>query len=172
MTYEDIRYAPYLRQLWSLLKNVKYLKFKSLARRFYDRQYARDIDHQWKVTGYYGKLASFHTHLPLVELFSSHDINYHDWVLKLKAKLQRYQPLAPIKVIWDPFYSRWMVVDGNHRLAAYRSEKSGSFDVPVIILYPVGRLDTYGPIRKDLAYAQKDAKEWHEKNIASRSQGN
>lgn len=146
MKYEDIRYAPYLRQLWSLLKNMKMLKFKSLARRFFDRAYAREIDYQWKVTGHYGKLASFHTDLPLQELFSSHDLNYHDWTLMLRAKLRAGERLAPLKVIWDPFKGRWMVVDGNHRLEAYRCEKPGSFDVPVILLYPKGALDTYGPV--------------------------
>jgi hypothetical protein len=36
--------------------------------------------------------------------------------------------------------------------------------VPVILLYPKGGLDSYGPIRKDLAYAQEDAEKWRSQN--------
>ena len=149
MNYDDIRYAPYLRHFWSLRKNVRKGKWKSLLRRFYDAKYRADMNHQWKVTAYYGKLATFHTTIPLEEIFASHDVNYPEWVLQLRAKLRYGRNLPPIKVIWDPIKWQWMCVDGNHRLAAYKIAKDGEFDVPVIMLYPQGGLDTYGPILID-----------------------
>jgi ParB-like chromosome segregation protein Spo0J len=74
--------------------------------------------------------------MPLQDLHASHDINYEDWVGTLCEELRISGKLQPIKVIYDAIKNQWMVIDGNHRLEAYKCSKLGTFDVPVIVLYP------------------------------------
>jgi hypothetical protein len=136
ITVADIRYAPYLRTFWSICKNIKKRKFKSLLRPFWDRKYAADIAHQWRVTGEH-PLDTFRTYMPLNLINPSHDINYPKWVDKLRYDLAvMNKPCDPIKIIWDRFNLKWITVDGNHRLAAMKAECPYSMDIAVIVLYP------------------------------------
>jgi hypothetical protein len=146
MTYEDIRYAPYIRHFWSLCKNLRYLKFESLFRRLYDKKYRADIAHQWKVTGEF-KLASMRTTMQINWIHPSHQVIYGDWVLTLRQRLRFGERLPPIKIIWDRFNCRYITIDGNHRLDAYRAECSPTMDIPVILLYP--KYDRHFDIRHE-----------------------
>src|ERR1017187_5551030 len=130
LTYDDVRYAPYIRHFWSLCKNLRYLKFQSLLRRLYDAKYRADIAHQWKVTGEH-KLAYVPTTMPLHWIHPSHQIIYGYWVLKLRQDLREGKTLLPIKVIFDRFTCHYITIDGNHRLAAYQAECYATIDIPI-----------------------------------------
>lgn len=121
MTYEQIRYAPYLRRFFSIVKNLRKGKFHSLFRRYHDKKYRADIKHLWKITEEY-ELEVTAKYMPLGMINHSHDINYPQWVEKLVGDIRTMgvDSLEPIKVIYDRFNQRWIVVDGNHRLAAMR----------------------------------------------------
>jgi len=124
----------------SLVREVKKGKFKAIFRYFYDTKYRNDIRHICDLTTGQGKLTSRMGHLKLADIHFSHDINYPKWVDRLVKELrweyEHAMKFEPIKVMYDQSTSRWVVIDGNHRLMAMKRVLPFYATVPVKILHP------------------------------------
>lgn len=133
-----MRYAKFF-QWWyrSARREVHKRKYYAISRFFWDVAYRRDIMHIAHITTEY-KLTAINGRLQLGLIKPSHDINYPGWVDELEAKIAIYNaegiPLDPIKVMWDWTKHCWVVIDGNHRLAAYKRVFSDMMDVEVTFL--------------------------------------
>lgn len=102
-----------------ILQEIKMLKVKSLLRYVYDSEYRADINRLRDLL-HGGNFTSTHKVLRLDEIKFSHNVNYPLWILKLVRQITDGVQLPPIKVIYDQKRDSWIVVDGNHRLMAYR----------------------------------------------------
>jgi hypothetical protein len=103
-------------------------KVWSKARLFVDANYRNDIvllfSHLSK-----RRFKAQRALMKLKDINFSHDINYPDWVEKLKKKIDKGGNIPDIKV--TNIEGKWMVVDGNHRLAAMKEILSEDTKVPV-----------------------------------------
>lgn len=129
----------------SLIRELKKGKYYAILRYFIDQSYRRDINHIFRLTTAH-KLRSHYSTMPLGDILPSHDINYPSWVDSLESEMATKAPyleiMTPIKVMFDHtretfdgFSGAWIVIDGNHRLAALNRIFLPTVDVPVQILY-------------------------------------
>ena len=127
--------------LRSVIKEGARLKFKSIFRYLWDSAYRKDVDHLCVLTSR-RPLRAKTTYFKLNQIHPSHAINYPGWVRKLETELiwsdfgAKTPNFKPIKIIFDYFNKRFIVVDGNHRLAAMKNTCHGNTDVQVILLIP------------------------------------
>lgn len=123
----------------SLFSNILKRKFKAILRPLYDSTYRRDLQTLRSVVGD-GHHTLVEVELPLYMIHSSHAINYPDWVNTLVGRMYDTLWHPPLmKVIKDEQRSRdgyeyYMVVDGNHRLAALKILFSPGEKVRVILM--------------------------------------
>lgn len=121
----------------SLYRNLKKGKFYAIFRVLWDSQYRQQIQYMRSLTRNLDLVLS-HGSVPLTSIVSGHEINYPGWVKHLVNKIntQGWKKIEPIKVIWDESQSKWFVVDGNHRLEAFRRTLPKYTKIPVFILRP------------------------------------
>lgn len=120
-----------------IMKNVKKKKFKAMFRTLFDREYRRQIQHMIN-TVKARPVDCVDSNLRLLDIEYGHSINYPEWVVSLQKQIrnQGYMSLEPVKVIWDPTKDKYLIVDGNHRLAALNRELSAHQRIPVKLLIP------------------------------------
>jgi len=133
-----MRYFKFVRWwMLSFRREFHNRKFFAICRFFWDSKYRRDIVHIAYLTTEY-RLRGVEGRMPLALIHPSHDVNYPGWVDELEAKIARYRaegiPLEPIKVMWDWTARHWIVIDGNHRLAALNRVFPSMMDVEVLFL--------------------------------------
>lgn len=142
-------------QVRSFFKNVKKGKYYSIFRGVWDSKYRADIHHMLVLTCSQD-LVLGHGSVPLHSIVHGHAINYPEWVEHLAYHINIYgwKKLEPIKVIWDSSKNKWLVVDGNHRLAALKKTLPGYMSIPVFILRPVMENDPGEIEVRDVSYSQ------------------
>lgn len=125
----------------SFVRDVRKRKWKAIFRVLWDGNYRRDLQNMRKIIGT-GEYELVEAVIPLYKIRHSHSINYHAWVDQLVGKMYDtlwYPP--PIKVIRDwtaaPAREVYMVVDGNHRLAAHKIIRSPGEGLRVWLMKPV-----------------------------------
>ena len=120
-----------------ILQEVKMLKVKSLLRYVYDSEYRADINSLCdRLHG--GNFTATLKVLRVDEIRFSHNVNYPLWVMKLVRQITDGERLPAIKVIYDQERDAWIVVDGNHRLMAYKMTLRPNDLIPVRILHKKG----------------------------------
>lgn len=130
--------SPYLKKTrWLaivLIQELLMLKFRAIFKYFVKPTYRKDINricsvmskHEW-----YSEL----TELDIQDIHPSHEINYPEWVLEIINRLMiGTASVKPIKVI--EIDDRFMVIDGNHRLMAYRFWFGFPYKIQVRLLKP------------------------------------
>lgn len=118
---------------------LKKRKFYAFARLAFDPVYRADILHLRNLLSAPG-IKMYRAEMRLQDIKFSHDVNYPEWVESLKGRLLKGERPEPIKVFWDHTRNQWIVIDGNHRLAAMRAVLSPDALVRVKILHRVGDL--------------------------------
>lgn len=110
----------------SFVKEMKMGKYKAVFRYFYDSQYRSNINHLMDLLCW-GKLKMEEAHIRLEDIYHSHEVNYPGWVEELVqiAQDEHAAKLPLMKVLWDYERKLWIVIDGNHRLAALRRVHEG-----------------------------------------------
>lgn len=112
---------PFKKLRWTIMIVIQELlmhKFKSIFRIFYDKTYRKSIYHLRDILSK-APLTSEKTTMRLGDISYSHDINYPKWVDYLIAKLKIDKTdYKRIKTFFDTTANKWIVIDGNHRLAA------------------------------------------------------
>lgn len=92
-------------------------KFWAVFRYAIDSQYRKDLN-ILREHLHAGVRTKVHTEIALKGINFSHDINYYRWVRKLVSDIENGAELEEIKVI--KIDGKYKVVDGNHRLMAYK----------------------------------------------------
>lgn len=122
----------------SIVKETLRGKFKAMLRYAYDPTYRRDINYMCRVLSR-NRWTATDAELPLYSIRFSHAINYPRWVDELCGRM--YDTLwypKPIKVVydWKRDDGTYLVVDGNHRLMAWKRMYSPGRLIRVILLVP------------------------------------
>lgn len=121
-----------------ILREIGKAKFYAVLRCLWDKRYRRDIRHVGSLLKG-DKLIRVRRRMPLCSIRQGHAINYQGWVTKLTKKMYDslwYPP--PIVVIYDWIKDdgTWVVVDGNHRLMAYKYSFTPGYEIVIIELVP------------------------------------
>lgn len=101
----------------TIRQELKKGKIYPFFRYWTDRKFRQDIRNLRRLLCS-GRMAIRLRKIELGRIHFSHDINYPEWVEKLKADILAGATLPPIKITWDG--TKYVVVDGNHRLKAMR----------------------------------------------------
>jgi hypothetical protein len=119
----------------SLYRNFKKGKYYAIFRVFWDSEYRGQIQYMRRLTRQHDLILS-HGAVPLNSMTPGHSINYPKWVDHLVNQINTvgWKKMEPIKVIWDESQTKWLVVDGNHRLEALRRTLPKYMKIPVFIL--------------------------------------
>lgn len=124
-----------------IMANIKKKKFKAMFRYFFDSNYKRQVDHMIR-TVKQRPVRCVESSVRIGDITYGHPINYPKWVSTLRWRIQHlgYTSLDPIKIIWDETKGKYLVVDGNHRLAALKRELiNPNQRIPVQLLVPLER---------------------------------
>lgn len=137
----------------SFYRNLAKGKFYAIFRVLWDSEYRSQINYMLSVCRQHDLILS-HGQVALGDIVAGHKINYPKWVNHLVHKINTvgWKKLEPIKVIWDKNQNKWLVVDGNHRLEAFKRTLPKSTRMPVFILQP----DIH---QKFVQYAERDVSE-------------
>lgn len=121
----------------SAMKEFKKMKFKAIFRYLYDRQYRAQIDNLAEYTCDKDLRAIEDVQVRVGDVMFSHEINYPSWVDALVAQIhfKGLASLEPIKIMrHKSFDGKYLVIDGNHRLAAMKKSAHVTRWINVILL--------------------------------------
>jgi hypothetical protein len=126
---------PFRKTRWTvmvLLQELSMCKYKAILKYYLKKSYRRDIKVLMDILSR-GKLKASKTVLILGDINFSHEINYPDWVEKLKKDLKE-DPTNYKRIKVFLHNGKYLVVDGNHRLRALKDTLSLSSQVNVLLL--------------------------------------
>lgn len=124
------------------LDSLKRGKFKAVFRYLLCPTYRRSVNYMRDLMTY-EPYELHHRELELCLIRSSHNLNYPKWVNTLVRRIEDWEGLyrpKPMKVMydWRRNDGTYMIIDGNHRLAALKRVFSPGFVVLVHELLPIG----------------------------------
>jgi hypothetical protein len=121
----------------SIYKDLRKKKYKALFRYFYDPTYRTEVNYMLSLVRF-EEMECIQSQIKIGDIVHGHSINYPLWIRKLRYQIRHkgYNSLEPLKVVWDSKKSKFLIVDGNHRLSALKAELGNLVVISVDTLIP------------------------------------
>ena len=140
--------------LMIILQELLMCKYKAVFKYFVKKSYRKDLNLLRDILSK-EPLTSHKKTINLNMIEFSHEINYPHWVKKLEENIDDKVSyiIPPIKVILHE--GKYLVVDGNHRLKAYKNTLHSNSLLNVVVLEYKSKVTYKKPFRLDFNFLEK-----------------